>query len=276
MEVPAMNLMDALDPELIVFSPDLTDKEDVLRKISSMVAGKGLVGATTVDEIYDAFLKRESLGSTGFGHGVAIPHCRITGVGGFLAGMITTPKGIDFDSIDGEKVRIFPFVVGPESEPKEYLKLLSSIAQMLRSETVRNRILSLASSEEVYKFLTEQTRAVDTEPSRRPGMKMMHVFVQNEDLFDDILQIFTGSDSVSAMVIEAHESTDYLMKGPFFAGFWDTSVQQFNRLIVAVIRDELVNGVVRSIEYACGKLADRDDVLVTVTDLHYTLGSLSI
>ncbi len=271
-----MNLMEALDPELIVFSPDLTDKEDVLRKISSMVAGKDLVGSTTVDEIYNAFLKRESLGSTGFGHGVAIPHCRITGAGGFLAGMITTPKGIDFDSIDGENVRIFPFVVGPESEPKEYLKLLSSIAQMLRSETVRNQILSLASSEEVYKFLKEQTRVEDTAPSRRPGMKMMHVFVQNEDLFDDILQIFTGSDSVSAMVIEAHESTDYLMKGPFFAGFWDTSVQQFNRLIIAVIRDELVNGVVRSIEYACGKLADRDDVLVTVTDLHYTLGSLSI
>ncbi|MBN2586553.1 MAG: PTS sugar transporter subunit IIA [Candidatus Fermentibacteraceae bacterium] len=271
-----MNLMDVLDPELIVFSPDLTDKEDVLRKISSMAAVKDLVGNATEDEVYDAFLTRESLGSTGFGHGVAIPHCRIAGAGGFLAGMIITPKGIDFDSIDGESVRIFPFVVGPESEAKEYLRILSSIAQLLRSETVRKQILSLASTEEVHRFLKEQTRVEDTAPSRRPGMKMMHVFVQNEDLFDDILQIFTGSDSVSAVVLETHESTDYLMKGPFFAGFWDTSVQRFNRLIVAVIRDELVNGVVRSIEYACGKLADRDDVLVTVTDLHYTLGSLSI
>ena len=78
------------------------------------------------------------------------------------------------------------------------------------------------------------------------------------------------------MVLEAHESTDYLMKGPFFAGFWDSSVQRFNRLIVAVVRDELVNYTVRSIEYACGDLADRDDILVTVTDLHYTLGSLSL
>lgn len=271
-----MNLMDVLDPGLMEMAPDLSSKDDVLRKISTLAARSDLAGKAPAEDIYRALRQRESLGSTGFGHGVAIPHCRIPGAGGFAAGMVMVPGGVDFDSIDGEDVKLFPFVVGPESEPKEYLRLLSAIAQLLRNDSVRKQLLSCHSTEDAYEFLKTQTRVEDAVPPRRPGKKMVHVFVQNEDLFDDILQIFTGSESVSAIVLEAHESTDYLMKGPFFAGFWDTSVQQFNRLIVAVVRDELINGVVRSIEYACGKLSERDDILVTVTDLHYTLGSLTL
>lgn len=271
-----MNLLDVLEPGLIAPCTDLSDKEDVLRRVASVAAGSGIAGETSEQEIYDALMEREALGSTGFGNGVAIPHCRLKGAGGFAAGLITSSEGIDFDSIDGEKARLFPFVIGPESEPKEYLRLLSSIAQVFRNDKTRKELLSLSSPQEILQLLREKVLPDDTAPPRRPGMKMMHVFIQNEDLFDEILQIFTGSESVSAMVLEAHESTDYLMKGPFFAGFWDSKVQRFNRLIVAVIRDELVNSTVRSIEYACGKLSERDDILVTVTDLHYTLGSLSL
>jgi len=271
-----MRFMDALRPELIERSSEMSSKDEVLRRIAGMVAGIEDAGSATADEIYEALNSRESLGSTGFGQGVAIPHCRLPEADGFMVGLMTAPGGIDFDSIDGEKVRLIPFVVGPETEPKEYLKLLSAIAQLLRNSKVRKGLIALGSSSEIYRYLGEQIRPDDTEPRRRPGQKMMHVFIQNEELFDEILQIFTGSESVSAMVLEAHESTDYLMKGPFFAGFWDSSVQRFSRLIVAVIRDELVNSTVRSIEYACGKLTERDDILVTVTDLHYTLGSLSL
>lgn len=271
-----MKFMDALRPDLIERSSEISTRDEVLRRIAEMVSGIKDSGSTTADEIYEALTCRESLGSTGFGHGVAIPHCRLSEAEGFMVGLITTTGGVDFDSIDGEKVRIIPFVVGPETEPKEYLKLLSAIAQLLRSSKVRKDLTAQESPADIYRYIGEQISPDDKEPRRRPGQKMMHVFIQNEELFDEILQIFTGSESVSAMVLEAHESTDYLMKGPFFAGFWDSSVQRFNRLIIAVIRDELVNSTVRSIEYACGKLTDRDDILVTVTDLHYTLGSLSL
>lgn len=271
-----MSLLDALDPRLIEYRTDLSGKDGVLRRIAALAAGSGRTGGAGEDEIFHALKERESLGSTGFGHGVAIPHCRIRSVGTFMVGLLVSSEGIDFDSIDGERVRIFPFVIGPESEPREYLRLLASIAQVLRNDGTRKELLSLRKPEDVCRLFREHASPEDQTPSRRPGMKMMHVFIQNEDLFDDILQIFTGSDSVSAMVVEAHESTDYLMKGPFFAGFWDSKVQRFNRIIVAVVRDELVNSTVRSIEYACGRLSDRDDILVTVTDLHYTLGSLSL
>ena len=103
---------------------------------------------------------------------------------------------------------------------------------------------------------------------------MLHVFIQDEDLFDDLLQVFAGSESTSAMILETHESTDYMRKMPLFAGFWNTDLRHFNRMIVAVVRDELVSSTIRNIEYICGKISERDDLMITVTDLHNVLGSL--
>lgn len=269
-----MSLVDALDSKLIVISPDVSDKEEVLRKIADMVSTSGRIKNATSDVIYHALSERESLGSTGFGNGIAIPHCRIAGIDNFLIGLLISDKGIDFDSIDGENAQIFPFVVGPDAKPKEYLKLLSAISQMLRKDKFRNAILSSHSPEEIYEIIKAHSQPEDGIPLKRPGMKMLHVFIQNESLFDDLLQVFAGSESTSALVIETHESTDYLMNTPLFAGFWNSDVQHFNRLIVAVIRDEIVYSTVRNIEYICGKLSERDDIMITVTDLHYVLGSL--
>lgn len=271
-----MNLLDTLDLKLIVISPDVSDKEEVLRKIADTVSKDDRIKDTTSDIIFDALSERESLGSTGFGNGIAIPHCRIADLDVFLIGLLISDKGIDFDSIDGENAQIFPFIVGPEAKPKEYLKLLSAISQMLRKDSFRKELLSSHSPEELYKFIKAYTLPEDEVPPRRPGMKMMHVFIQNEDLFDDLLRVFAGSESTSALILETHESTDYLMNTPLFAEFWNTNVQHFNRMIVAVIRDELVNSTVRNIEYICGKLSERDDILITVTDLHYVLGSLGL
>jgi len=98
--------------------------------------------------------------------------------------------------------------------------------------------------------------------------------VRNEDIFDELLQVFAATETISAMVIETHESSEYISNIPLFASFWNPNVRQFNRIIIATVRDELANSTVRNIEYVCGKLSDRDDVMVTVTDLHYVLGSI--
>jgi nitrogen PTS system EIIA component len=271
-----MMLRDVLDLGLIQCSSDVSDKDEVLRKIADMVSSSGKIAGETSDKVYGALSERESLGSTGFGHGIAIPHCRISGLDDYMVGVLISDKGIDFDSVDGEEVRLFPFVVGPESTPKEYLRLLSAIAQILRDESFLKEILSLRSPEQIYDLIMLRTRQKEEVPSRRLGKKMLHVFIQNEDYFDEILQVFAGSESSSAMIVEGHESTDYLMKTPLFAGFWNADVQHFNRIIIAVVRDELVNSTIRSIEYICGKLSDSTDIMVTVTDLHYVLGSLSV
>ncbi|MCK5116843.1 MAG: PTS sugar transporter subunit IIA [Candidatus Aegiribacteria sp.] len=269
-----MNLRDAFDSKLITYSPDISDKEEVLRRIADMAVSSGRISDITSDALYRALSERESMGSTGFGNGMAIPHCRIPDLDDFLVGMLISENGIDFDSIDGEKTQIFPFIIGPDSKPKEYLKLLSGISQILRDSSFRKEILSLRSPEEIIELIKAHTLPEDGSPPKRPGMKMLHVFIQNEDLFDDLLQVFAGSESTSALILETHESTDYMMKIPLFAGFWNADVRHFNRMIVAVVRDELVNATIRNIEYICGKISERDDIMITVTDLHNVLGSL--
>jgi PTS system nitrogen regulatory IIA component len=270
-----MNLFNVLKPDTVRCHAAASDSDALLRAIADLAAGSGALPGAPPEAIFDALRARERLGSTGFGHGVAIPHCRIPDATDFVAGFVTVSEGIDFDSLDGEKAFLFPFVIGPENRPREHLSLLSDISQTLRDSKLRDRLRECDSPSDLVAILKEEAAHSDPEePVRRPGMKMLHVFIANEKLFDEILQVFT-TGTLSAVVIETHESTEYISRIPFFAGFWSTDINQFNRVIVAVIRDELVNSTVRRIEYVSGRLADRTDVMVTLTDLHYVLGSLT-
>ena len=269
-----MGLMDSLDPGLVRIDSTSRDKKSLLMAVADLVAGHVSGQVLDAATVFQALDERESLGSTGFGNGIAIPHCRLPALDSFLVGMIVTSKGINFDSVDGENSRIFPFVIGPESKPKEHLKLLSALSQMLRDAGFRKQLCNAETDQQLLDTLKSSMHHDDTMPVRRPGSKLIHVFVQNEKIFDALLQVFSATENTSAMVLEAHESTDYLAKSPLFAGFWNTDLQQFNRIIAAVVRDELTNSTIRNIEYVCGKLSERDDVMVTVTDLHYVLGSL--
>jgi PTS system nitrogen regulatory IIA component len=269
-----MGLKDALNTDLIRIDSASRDKISLLRAVADLAAGYFSAQGLDAESIFRALDERESLGSTGFGNGVAIPHCRLPAIDQFLVGVLVTTRGIDFNSVDGENSRIFPFVIGPESKPKEHLRLLSAISQILRNAGFRKQLCAANTDQQLRELLQGAVLPEDILPVRRPGSKLIHVFVQNEKIFDEILQIFSAIEDTSAMVVEAHESTDYLSKTPLFAGFWNTDVHQFNRIIMAVVRDELANGTIRNIEYVCGKLSERDDVMVTITDLHYVLGSL--
>jgi len=269
-----MGLIDLLDANLIACEPDLDDKDAVLSEIARLAAATAAMNGVPQQLIYDALTQREELGSTGFGNGIAIPHCRLSEAGGFTVGVITVPEGVDFDSIDSEKAFIFPFVVGPLDKPKEHLKLLSEFSQVLRDSDLRKALLAETASERILELLKNRIQPEKDVPLRRPGAKMLHVFVRNEDIFDELLQVFAATETISAMVIETHESSEYVSSIPLFASFWNPDVRQFNRIIIATVRDELANSTVRNIEYVCGKLSDRNDVMVTVTDLHYVLGSI--
>lgn len=269
-----MNLFDVLEECAISCCDAAPDKDSLLRRIAELAARCSQLGGSSSEEVYAALKDREALGSTGFGDGIAIPHCRLAGIDRFIAGFVTVPGGLDFDSLDGRKAYLFPFVIGPEARPKEHLSLLSHISQSLRDRELRESLLRARTPADIMHLLKEEVGAHPAELPHRPGMKMLHLFVRNEKLFSELLQIF-AVETVSAVVLDVHESTEYVSKLPFFAGFWNTDTHRFNRMIVAVIRNELVNSTVRSIEYVCDRLTGRDDVMLTVTDLHYVLGSLT-
>lgn len=271
-----MILKTIFDHDTIVIDRSVDSKSAALRKIAEIVVSSGVTGDdVNVDTITGALEEREILGSTGFGHGVAIPHCRLLNINDFRVGFILVPDGMDFNAIDGDDVYFLPFVVGPSDRPKEHLAVLSSLAQLMRIPEIKKELLEAEGKDDVKDIFRRYIFAdEDASVAKTVGMKLITVFIQNESLFDEILQVFSVIESTYAMVIEAHESTDYLRNMSLFAGFWNMDVQHFNRIIVAVVRDELVNSTIRNIEYICGDLSSRDDVLLTITALQKVLGSL--
>ena len=245
----------------------------VLDRIARMVTASGPLSGIDPEAVLDSLKKREALSSTSCGHGVAIPHCRIAGTDAFAAGLVVTEAGIDFGAADGQSVRLFPFIIGPESSPRTHLRYLSSLAQIFRNDSVRELLLKASGPEEACRILREKAS-----PKRSAGegseKRLVMVFIQDETVFDEVLQVFATAETSSSFVMEADESTGFLRNMPLYAGFWNTDIDYFNRLIVSVVREELVNAVIRNIEFICGPLSEREDVMLTVTGLLSVHGSL--
>ncbi len=99
-----------------------TDREAVIREMLQTLAGAGALEADVLESIAAAILRREELGSTGIGHGVAVPHAKHDSLKR-LAGMVAiSAKGIDFQSLDGEMVHIFFLLISPSDRPSEHLQ----------------------------------------------------------------------------------------------------------------------------------------------------------
>ncbi len=271
-----MNLIDVLSKESIEVNLGVKNKKQLIHEISKLACKSPVLKDADRTQVEKALLEREELASTSLGSGVAVPHCRLPWINSFVVGVITTKKSIDFNAMDNEKVDIFPFVIGPDNNSKEHLKVLSGMARLLRNPETRSGIRHAETSDGLFNLLEqllEDTQAA-TQPSPMAGMRMLHIFVRNEELFNDVLQVFASEDLTGAMVLEAHESTEYMSSMPIFAGFWNSDLTTFNRIIVAVVKDTLLNQTLRNIEYVCGDLREQTDVMVTVTDLHHVLGSL--
>ncbi|MCK5529283.1 MAG: PTS sugar transporter subunit IIA, partial [Kiritimatiellae bacterium] len=93
-----MRLVDIVKSECVVAGMEASGKEDCLEKIAHIAKKSSLLDGVTEADILAGFKNREELGSTGYGHGIAIPHCRLPGVEDFVVGVITVPAGVDFDS----------------------------------------------------------------------------------------------------------------------------------------------------------------------------------
>lgn len=128
-----------------------SSKAKLLKLLSEKAAA-----ASGIDEheILSALRSRESLGSTGIGAGIAIPHAPVPGITGPFGLFIRLAKPIEFEAIDDEPVDLVCLMLIPPGEQTQYLKLLSNIARQLRSpETVR-KIRSATDSEQIYSAIT--------------------------------------------------------------------------------------------------------------------------
>ena len=143
-----MKLLDNLHPSLIDLHLSGSNKEQVLsRLVALFVEAKVIVQG---EALLESLLEREGLGSTGIGHGVAIPHGRSAELTRPAIAFARTEQEVDFDSIDGQPTRLFFLLVAPENAGNDHLHLLAKIARLMRDATVRERLLQLEQADDVF------------------------------------------------------------------------------------------------------------------------------
>jgi mannitol/fructose-specific phosphotransferase system IIA component (Ntr-type) len=270
-----MKLIDVLRQECVVAGVQSRNKKDAIREVVQVAKRSLILKDVDEKEILLGLEKREALGSTGFGRGIAIPHCRLKSVSEFVVGIITVPDGIDFDALDGEKVNLIVFIIAPEIESNAHIRLLSAISQTLLSPGAVKEILAQRTPEGLYESFLRYTRA-DIDTKGQIKHSLLHIFIQKENIFRDILQILTATDSSSLVVLDAHNTGVYLAKIPLFADLWRDQQGKFSKIIVAVIEKGLVNEAIRRIETVTGNLNEHNGVMVTVQEIPYVAGSLSM
>ncbi|EPJ78972.1 MULTISPECIES: PTS IIA-like nitrogen regulatory protein PtsN [Pseudomonas] len=106
--------------------------------------------------VFDSLIAREKLGSTGFGNGIAIPHCRLKGCHSPISALLHLKAPVDFDAIDGAPVDLLFVLLVPEAATDAHLELLRQIASMLDRKEVRDRLRSADSNEALYQVVLDE------------------------------------------------------------------------------------------------------------------------
>jgi mannitol/fructose-specific phosphotransferase system IIA component (Ntr-type) len=130
-------------------------KEAALAGIVSSLQAAGRLAEDDVDAILTALLEREKLGSTGIGRGIAIPHAKYPGVSDFQGAIAISKEGIDFDSLDGDKVHVLFLLISPPERAAEHLKALQIVASRLRDNMFLRFLKQAKSPEDVIILLDE-------------------------------------------------------------------------------------------------------------------------
>jgi nitrogen PTS system EIIA component len=136
---------------------DLTaeDKPTVIRELVESLARAGAIAEAEVPGIVSAIMKREELGSTGIGRGVAVPHTKHPSVERLVGTVGISVEGVDFNSLDGDKVFLLFLLVSPPDRPGDHLRALENISRQLRDETFCRFLKQARSAHDIQLLLDE-------------------------------------------------------------------------------------------------------------------------
>ncbi len=144
-----------LIPERVRCQVDITSKKRTLEVLSELIASGD--GALAAPDVLNCLISREKLGSTGLGHGVAIPHARMANVTVAIAAALTLQDGVDFDAPDGEPVNLVVGLIVPEESTEEHLNILATLAESFSDPSKVRALREAATPESVCKLLNENS-----------------------------------------------------------------------------------------------------------------------
>ena len=145
---------DAIIPDLAA-----TTKEGVIREMVESLRAAGQFRGTDLEDVVKAILKRELLGSTGIGRGVAIPHTKHPAVERLVGTVALSRAGVGFESLDGEPVYVLVMLMSPQDRPGDHLRALENVSRSLRDDGFVRSLRGAATRDAVWGLLDEADHA---------------------------------------------------------------------------------------------------------------------
>lgn len=151
-----MRMSDFVVREAISANLAATTKDGVIREMVENLRQAGYFKASTPEDIVKAILKRELLGSTGIGRGVAIPHAKHSGVDRLIGAVAISKGGVSFESLDGEPVYVFVMLISPNDRPGDHLRALENVSRCLRDDGFVKALRNAADANAIWELLTDE------------------------------------------------------------------------------------------------------------------------
>ena len=149
-----MKIMDFLNPQAISADLKSTKKREVIEELVDLLAKTGEI--KNKSELVKILLSRETLGSTGIGQGIGIPHGKSAHVKKLTAAFGLSKAGVNFDSLDGEPTHIFFLLVAPEESAGPHLKALARISRLLKDKYFRDTLIKARDAQEIIRIITAE------------------------------------------------------------------------------------------------------------------------
>ena len=150
-----MKLLDIVVKKAIIPNLEATDRDEAIKEIVDTLVAAGALSSKLRDEFVKAVVKRENRGSTGFGHGVAVPHVKHAAISKMAVAVTVSQAGVQFNALDKQPVYSILLLLSPEDQPEEHLDAMEAIFGNLSQETFCRFLRQARSVEDVVTLLDE-------------------------------------------------------------------------------------------------------------------------
>jgi nitrogen PTS system EIIA component len=147
-------IRDLLQDDCIIEEIGATSKQGVLREFAHMLKATGRIADE--EELVRVLTERETLGSTGIGDGVAIPHARARNLPEMVVAFGRSPQGVEYQALDGKPVFLFFLLVTPDAMPGDHLKTLARISRILKNPALRSGLASAEDKRDIQRLIIEE------------------------------------------------------------------------------------------------------------------------
>jgi PTS system nitrogen regulatory IIA component len=149
-----MEISDIISPKRVTSSTVVSSKKAALESLATLIASED--PGLTQSEVFESLIAREKLGSTGLGHGIALPHGRRKGGTQTIGAFLRLKNAVPYDAIDQKPVDLFFALLVPEESTEEHLQILAKLAQIFREPAMVNNIRKCDSDESLFEIISGQ------------------------------------------------------------------------------------------------------------------------